>query len=593
MAFADTIKTDVVVVGGTASGVAAALQCARSKVKTILVEPGPWLGGEMTSGAMCIMEGNRNLPSGIWGEFRKQVREFYKKTPGFDTTYNAVLRFEPYTGAAILKKMTDTVKNLTLKLKTPWTTVKKNGTGWELTITENGRTNTIRAQVLIDATETGDVATKAGVQFISGFDSRQDTGEQLAPEKTIPEIQDITWCAVLKDYGAAADKTIAKPEGYNASRYDCLKGKDLLRMVKGGKLPNDKYLIKWSECANSYTSSTDLLSLQKREQYYKDMRLRTLGLIYYLQTTGGLKNFGLSDEFGTPDQLPSIPYMREYRRAKGQIRMVLDDILTPYSRSSKLYRTSIAVGDASPGQHFVGGNGPKTSYPPFLAYSIPLGAVVVKDFDNLLVTEKSISVSHLVNASTFYPSVQMVLGQGAGTVAAYLAFFKTTTANLRVRTIQGELLDFKGCLMPFSDVPQTAAAFRAIQQVGATGLLKGIPHVNGKTAAVLFKPDTVVYTEEIKPVLTELYSHAFLWFNSEKPGAQFTVGNMVSLISNTTLSDPKPLRMALEKQWQTTYKFAQPFDTQRPITRLEFAVLANKYLNPFARNVDLTGRLIN
>jgi heterodisulfide reductase subunit A-like polyferredoxin len=45
--YADTIKTDVLVIGGSASGTAAALQCARSKVKTILVEPGPWLGGEM------------------------------------------------------------------------------------------------------------------------------------------------------------------------------------------------------------------------------------------------------------------------------------------------------------------------------------------------------------------------------------------------------------------------------------------------------------------------------------------------------------------------------------------------------------------
>ncbi|MBS7566916.1 FAD-dependent oxidoreductase [Mucilaginibacter sp. Bleaf8] len=593
MAYADTIKTDVVVVGGSASGVAAALQCARSKVKTILVEPGPWLGGEMTSGGMCILEGNRNLPSGIWCEFRKQVREYYKKTPGFDTTLNAPLRFEPYTGAAILRKMTDTVKNLTLKLKTPWTSVKKNGTGWELSITENGKTNVIKAQVLIDATETGDVATQAGVQFVSGFDSRQDTGEQLAPEKAINEIQDITWCAIVKDYGAAADRTIVRPAGYQAERYACLKGKDLLRMVKGGRLPNDKYLIKWSECANSFTSGLDSLNLKHREQYYKEMRLRTLGLIYYLQTAGGLKNFGLTDEFSTPDQLPSIPYMREYRRAKGMVRMVLDDILNPYDRSSKLYRTSIAVGDASPGQHYVAGNGPKTSYPPFPAYSIPLGAVVVKDFDNLLVTEKSLSVSHLVNASTFYPSVQMVLGQGAGAVAAYLSFFKTTTKNLKVRVIQGELLDFKGYLIPFCDIPQSANAFRAIQQVGATGLLRGVVHTDGKTASVWFKPDSTVSTNEIKPVLTEIYTHAFLWFNKEKPAEQFTIGNMLSLISDVTLSDPKPLQMNMAKQWQSVYKFNQAFDLKRPITRLEFAILANKFLNPFARTVDLSGRLIN
>jgi hypothetical protein len=591
--YADTIKTDVLVIGGSASGTAAALQCARSKVKTILVEPGTWLGGEMTSGGMCVLEGNRNLPSGIWGEFRKQVREFYKKTPGYDTTTNAVLRFEPYTGAAILKKMTDTVKNLTLKLNTPWTTVKKNGTGWEVTIIEKGKTNTIKAQVLIDATGTGDVAAMAGVLFSTGFDSRKDTGEQLAPENAIPVIQDITWCAILKDYGKAADKTIARPTDYDATLYEGLKGKDLLKMLQSGKLPNDKYMVKWSESANSFKASIDLLDPKNRKQYYKETRLKVLGLIYYMQTVGGLKNLSVTTEFGTPDGLPPIPYVREYRRAKGQIRMVLDDIFTPYSRNSKLYRTSIAVGDASPGQHYVDKRGPQTPYPPFPGYSIPLGAVVVKDADNLLVTEKALSATHLVNASTFYPSVQMVLGQGAGTVAAYCAFFKTTTKNLNVRTIQGELLDFKGYLLPFVDIPLADPNFRAIQQVCATGLLQGVQQVNGRNAAVLFKPDTTVSTAEVEPVIKEIYTRAFIWFNRVKPAEQFTVGNLLSFISEITLSDPKPLQATLEKQWQTTYKFKQAFDVNRPVTRCEFAVLTNKYLNPFARTVDLSGKLVN
>jgi hypothetical protein len=591
--YADTIKTDVLVIGGSASGTAAALQCARSKVKTILVEPGMWLGGEMTSGGMCILEGNRNLPSGIWGEFRKQVRDFYKKTPGYDTTANAVLRFEPYTGAAILKKMTDTVKNLTLKLNTPWTTVKKNGTGWDVTIVEKGKTNVIKTQVLIDATGTGDVAALAGVQFSTGFDSRQDTGEKLAPENALPVVQDITWCAILKDYGKAADKTIAQPAGYNQALYEGLKGKDLLKMVQGGKLPNDKYMIKWSESANSFKSSVEQLDPKNREQYYKETRLKVLGLVYYLQTVGGLKNFSVTTEFGTPDGLPPMPYMREYRRAKGQIRMVLDDIYTPYDRSSKLYRTSIAVGDASPGQHFVDKRGPQTPYPPFPAYSIPLGAVVVKEAENLLVTEKALSTTHLVNASTFYPSVQMVLGQGAGTVAAYCAFFKTTTKKLNVRTIQGEILDYKGYLLPFIDVPLTDPNFRAIQQVAATGLLQGTHKANGKTAVIMFKPDTTVTTAEVEPVIKEIYTRGFIWFNRVKPSQQFTVGNLISFISEITLSDPKPLQAALEKQWQTNYKFKQAFDADRPITRREFAVLTNKYLNPFARTVDLTGKLVN
>src|SRR3569833_1729834 len=132
VARAETIKTDVMVIGGGACGVAAAVQSARCKVKTLLVEFGPWLGGTMTMGGVCVLDGNRNLPSGIWGEFRHKMTDFYRNRLGYDTARNAVLRFEPYTGAEILKKITDTVKNLTVKLKTPWISIKKDGTGWDV-----------------------------------------------------------------------------------------------------------------------------------------------------------------------------------------------------------------------------------------------------------------------------------------------------------------------------------------------------------------------------------------------------------------------------------------------------------------------------
>jgi len=591
--YAQTIKTDILVIGGGASGTAAAIQGARSKLKTMLVEQGPWLGGSMTSGGMCVVEGNRNLPSGIWGEFRRHVRDFYKNRLGYDTTVNATLRFEPYTGAAILKKITDTVKNLTVKLNTPWTAIEKDGTGWQVTIIVDHKNTTVKAKVVIDATETGDVAAKAGEVFVSGFDSAQDTGEELAPQTALPRIQDITWIALVKDFGKKIDKTIAKPQGYDANEYACLKGKNINKMLDDGRLPNDKFMIKWAGCGNQYPTTVDDLKPANREAFYAKARLHTLGLIYYLQTQLGFKNLGLDDEFPTPDHLPFIPYIREAERTKGLLRMTLEDVYKPYDRPSKLYRTAIAVGDASPGQHYGEGTAPKINYPPFMAYSIPLGAIVLKDMDNLLVTEKAMSVSHLVNASSMYPSVQMTVGQGAGATAAFCAFFKTTTKKLNVRIIQGELLDFKAYLLPFADIKQTDPYFRSMQQVGATGLLKGIQKVNGNSAQLFFMPDSIVSTAEVEPFFKEIYTRAFLWFNKEKPGDKFTQGNLLSFISEITLTDPKTLQIGMQKAWKTQYKFTSDFDMSRPVTRREFAVLANKYLNPFARTVDLSGRMVN
>ncbi|OCX50649.1 hypothetical protein BEL04_23045 [Mucilaginibacter sp. PPCGB 2223] len=591
----ENIKTDVLVIGGSASGVSAGIQAARSGVQTIIVEPGPWLGGSMTSGANCIVDANRNLPSGIWGEFRRHVIKFYKNTPGYDTTANATLRFEPYTGAAILKKITDTVKRLNVKFNTQFAGIKKNGDLWDVVISEKGVKSTISARVVIDATETADVAAKAGANFDIGFDSKKTTGEPIGVDEALPLIEEVTWIAVLKDYGRAADRTIDKPEGYDPSLYSCLKGKDIKKMLADGRLPNDKYMIKWGECANSFPVTMDQLEPDQRDDFYKECRLKTLGLIYYLQTELGFKNLAPDfQEFPTKDRLPMIPYIREARRVQGQIRMVTGDIFTPYDRASKLYRTAIAVGDASPGQHYSAvSNAPKINYPPMPGYSIPLGSVIVRDMENLLVTEKAMSTTHLVNASTFYPSVQMTVGQGAGTVAAFCAFYKTTTKKINVREVQKELIRFNAYLMPFVDVKLNDPYFRSIQQIGATGLIKGVQLTKGKATATYFLPDSIVKTTEVKPVLMEIYARSFLWFNKVKPGDDFTVGNLLSFISEMTLSDPETLQKNVKKYWQSRFKFTSAYDLGKPITRREFAILANLYINPFARNVDITGRLIN
>lgn len=589
---AETIKTDVLVIGGGPSGVAAAIQCARSKVKTLLVEPGPWLGGSMTGGGMCVLDANRNQLSGIWAEFRKHITDYYRPRLGYDTSKYAVLRFEPSIGASVLKKMADTVKNLTVDLKTPWSDVKKDGDGWEVTITQNGENITVKTHVLIDATEMGDVAEKAGAKFWTGFESRTETGEQMAPDQASPQIEDLTWIAILRDYGKNVDQTIKKPEGYDASRYACLKGKNIKQMLAEGALINDKFMVKWTECGNQYPATADELSEKNRTEFYKKARLHTLGLVYYLQTELGYKNLGLSDEFGTPDRLPYLPFIREYRRAKGRLRLSANDIYEPYSND--LYRTAIAVGDVVQG----GGlyinptiSTIKHLYTP--PFSIPLGAVVLKDQENLFVTGPALSVTHLANGVTYRPETQMILGQGVGCAAAFCAFFKTTTAHLKVRLIQGELLDYKGYLLPFTDVTQSDHAFRAIQQVSATGLLKGVDVQQGNREVFNFQPDSIVTTAEVKPVLTEIYTRAFLWFNKEKPGEQFTVGNLLSFISEITLSDPDTFTTNMQKDWNRIYHFKGDFDPKKPITRREFAVLANRYLNPFARTVDLSGRMIN
>lgn len=594
--FGETIKIEVLVIGGGAGGVSAGIQSARSNVKTLIIEHGSWLGGSMTSGGMSVLEANKDLSAGIWGEFRKHIQESYKNKPDVDTAENAILRFEPSTGAAILKKLTDTVKNLTVRVNTQWTEIKKDGTGWEVTIFNNGKTDIIKAKVVIDGTETGDVAARAGASFTSGFDSKIQTGESLAPEMPTSHIQNISWIAILKDYGRAADRTIPKPPNYEPSNYACLlQGTDIKQLLEKSKIPNDKYMINWAPCGNDYPVSLQQLTSTEKDAVYTKAKQRTLGLIYYLQTQLGMKNLSLDfQEFNTADKLPPAPYIREARRASGSIRMVQDDIYKPYDRSSKLYRTSIGVGDALPEQLYNVHDQPsKITYPPFPGYSFPMGSVILKDLENLLVLEKAVSVTHLVNGSTQSPAVQMSLGQGAGAVAAFCAFFKLSTKNLNVRLIQAEILTYKGILMPFMDIKFTDPHFKSIQHIGATGLLKGIQIENGSAASVFFFPDSLVKTDEIKPIMNELFSRSFLWFNKYKPSENFTVEDLLSFISQINLNDVKTLQNITQNGWQKKHKLLSAFDLQKPLTRREFAVLIDTYLKPFDKNIDITGKFIN
>src|ERR1700753_2985918 len=124
---AQTIKTDVLVIGNSPSAVAAAVQSARSKVKTVLAAEK--IAIETTEEKLTVEE-NLRIPSGIWGEFLNHVKELYKTTPGFDTTFKSPLRLDKNAGEAILKKMTDTVKKLTIEWNTTFASIQKSGDEW-------------------------------------------------------------------------------------------------------------------------------------------------------------------------------------------------------------------------------------------------------------------------------------------------------------------------------------------------------------------------------------------------------------------------------------------------------------------------------
>ncbi len=390
LCMASVIKTDVLIIGGGASGTTAGIQSARQGAKTIIVEETTWLGGMLTSAGVSAIDGNFNMPGGLWGEFRDSLTIRYGGLDKLHTGWVSKTLFEPSVGAKILANICSKEKNLKVDLNTRFVSAKQNSKGWIVILQKNNHKITVKAKVLIDATELGDVAKACGVKYDIGMDARSYSGEDIAGEKSNNIVQDLTYVMILKDYGKSADKTIAKPANYDPSQFycackteKCTTPKEKTRvwgcdkMLEYGKLPNNKYMINWPIEGNDYYVNLVEMTNDERTKALQKAKDFSLSFLYYIQQELGYKNLGLADdEFPTADKLPFIPYHRESRRIHGKVRFTVNDLAKPYDQVQKLYRTGIAVGDY-PVDHHHGRypnwkDLPDLHFYPVPSYSLPL-----------------------------------------------------------------------------------------------------------------------------------------------------------------------------------------------------------------------------
>jgi hypothetical protein len=181
----------------------------------------------------------------------------------------------------------------------------------------------------------------------------------------------------------------------------------------------------------------------------------------------------------------------------------------------------------------------------------------------------------------------MLIGQAAGAIAAYAGFFGTKTSVANLKVIQGELINYKLNLMPFSDIKQTDANWKAIQFVGVTGVLKAV--IQDKKAE--FLPDKLVGAEEVKQPIKDFYYKAQIWFDDHK-GEALSMKALIDLVCYVGQKSPQSTPKEIEKKWKTAYKFNTDFDLNRLVNRREFAVILQDYMPPFNVNVDKNGKVV-
>ena len=595
---AKTLQYDVVVIGGGTSGITAGVQSARLGAKTLIVEETSWLGGMLTSAGVSATDGNFRLQGGMWGEFCDSLLNRYGgKLENLATGWVSSIMFEPSVGNAIFQNIAKKEQNLSIMFNTELLDINKKSNRWNLSVKENGKNVKIKARIVIDATELGDVAKMCGVKYDIGMESRHVTGEEIAPVKSNGIIQDLTYTAVLKDYGR--DVTIERPLGYDPKDFACTCINDLCetptepdrmwpkdKMITYGKLQNGKYMINWPIEGNDYYCNIIELSKEKRAIELAKAKNHTMCYLYFIQHELGFNTLGLADdEFPTDDLLPLIPYHRESRRIHGKVRFTYNDVTEVYRND--LYRTAIAVGDYPVDQHHMAYTGaeelPNLYFHPIPSYGLPLGTLIPEETENLIVAEKSISVSNIMNGSTRLQPVVLQIGQAAGAIAALSVAKGKKTSDIDVRDVQRTLLENGSYLLPYLDVPRNHKAFKSFQRIGVTGILQGEGRNEGWSNETWLRTNDNLKANELSGFKAFYPAVEITGANKELSVAE--AFDLIRKASSQTVSDTEMLNLLKDFDFNIA-------TTDKNITRGAFAILVDKILNPFERKVTIKGNLL-
>ncbi len=518
--FGESLAADLVIAGGGTGGCAAALAAARNGLRVILTEETDWIGGQFTSQVVPPDEHRWIESHGAtrsYREFREGIRAYYRRhypltdeararehlNPGGGSVSR--LCHEPRVSLAVLyEMMAPHLATGRLRILLEHRVVEADVDGDRIAAVvvsdrRTGRRRTLEAPWFIDATELGSLLPLAGAEYVTGAESREETGELHAAEEAQPEnMQSVTWCfpmeyvpdgdfvqdpppdyAFWRDFvpdlsppwpGRLLDFTYSNPRTLEPSTWvfdpaDEARGWWLYRRIvdrrnfQPGTYEGSATLVNWPQ--NDYFLGHMMGDDEETGKHLAGARNLSLSLFYWLQTEaprpdGGAGWPGLRlrpEMVDTFDGLAKYPYIRESRRIRAEFT-VLEQHVGVEARRELLGRPSgsikaeefddsVGIGAYSIDLH------PSTGGDNYidvqsLPFQIPLGALIPRRLENLLAGCKNIGTTHITNGCYRLHPVEWNIGEAAGLLAAYCRNNKTTPrqtrgAERRLREFQGKL----------------------------------------------------------------------------------------------------------------------------------------------------------
>jgi len=490
---------DLVVYGGTASGVMTAYSAAREGLRVVLLEPGAHLGGMVTGGLSATDLGHFTIIGGYARDFYLKATEHYG-LQNLDSP--AKWLSEPHVDEDLFREMLNDAHVVVHfhELLRERNGVTRAGTRFVSLATTDGME--WRARVFADCTYEGDLMAQAKVAYAWGRESSQEYGESLAgvreqtpghqfgwavsayddKHKLMPEVD----AEPLATPGSGDKKVQAynfrliltndpanrlpfpRPEGYDRTRFALLelylnqfqehrgRAPHLTDIFNPVMIPNHK-----ADFNNNGPFSTDYIghswdypeaNFANRAALWKEHLLYAQSFLYFVSQDAGVpaslraevNEWGLPrDEFADTEHWPRQLYIREGRRMVGEYVMRQADLQTDRTKAD-----SIGMGSYNSDSHNIQrvamANGTVQNEGnvevPVEPYEIPYRSITPKraESENLLVPV-CLSATHAAYSSVRMEPQYMIIGQAAGVAAALAVHGHTAIQDVSIQELQRRL----------------------------------------------------------------------------------------------------------------------------------------------------------
>ena len=456
-------EADVVVVGGGPGGLPAAVAAARQGAKTVLIERYGVLGGLATT---CLMgpffgyapvkgkyAANKKEPvnpadsillGGIPMELVRRLQKIGGAADGKRIEWHAI-RFDPQLFKVVCDDIANDAGVITLLHSYAVGTVVEDRRIKAVIIESKSGRQAVAGKLFVDGTGDGDVAAFSGCSYSKGRDAdglTQSMGTRFRVGHVRPRTKE----------EIERGNEIVREGIRNGAIHP--RGDNFIDEV-GSTVREDEVTPDTTRCRGDGTSMRDLTRAEFK------IRKDTLELMDYLKA----KVPGFESSYLI--ELPFTVGVRETRQIEGVYRLSDDDVL----RTIKYPDTTIARGCWWIDIHCPLGNiypgSPRNSLcselckveefrnhkcvmktrfsdqlppAPFLRenefYDIPYGCLVPKDIDNLLVSGRCVSATHMAMASLRVIGTCFAIAEAAGIAAAECLKNETVPRALDVKQLQ-------------------------------------------------------------------------------------------------------------------------------------------------------------